>query len=302
MKLAPLLVAPTSLLVLVAVGASAHAHPAPYAHKHVSAPHAEVVVIKKKKKKKKVVKKVIYRPAPPTTVVVHEPEPVVETVVVTPAPRPVVVAPKPTVVRRTRSQAVPRTFPRGSESISIGLRGSGAAMEGNKIGLSGDENMLLGGAGLSMRARFGKNFGAELTADIMGGGTEDVTQTSIPVMAALTYHFLPYSRFQPYLVAGAGVHFTQLDYLGGKYRHELIEPAAQLGAGAELFLTDDISIHADLRGTSVFKNIDSQTQIRQDCINQIGGMSGFCDGINGNDPTDKIDLGLTFHAGASIHF
>ncbi len=306
MKLVPALSTPLTpvlaLALVLAAAQTAGAHPAPYAHKHVQAPSAEVVIIKKKARKR-VVKKVIYRPAPPTTVVVTEPAPVVETIVVTPQPQPVVVhTPAPTVTRRVRVAPRPRTFPRDSESISIGLRGSGLALEGTKLGVSSDENMVMGGAGAVLRGRFGKHFGAELTVDVVGGSNDQVAQMSVPVMAALTYHFLPHSRFQPYLAGGAGVHFTQLDYLGGTYRHELVEAAAQLGVGVELFLTDDISLTGDVRGTAVFKNIDSQAQVRQDCLSQIGGMSGFCDGLNTVNPNDKVDVGAQFHLGANIHF
>lgn len=305
MKLLPALSAPMTVLLLGALATSVQAHPAPYAHHHVQTPPAapvEVVVVKHRAKR--VVKKVVYRPAPPTTIYVHEPAPVVETVVVTAAPPPVplvVQTPAPTIVRARRA-AAPRTFPGDSESVSIGLRGSGMAFEGTKLGLTADENMVLGGAGVMLHARFGHHFGIELTADVVGGSTDTVTQTSVPVMAALTYHFLPHSRFQPFLAAGAGVHFTQLDYLDGMYRHELVEAAAQLGAGVELFLTDDISLLGDVRGTAVFKNIDSQAKIRQDCISTVGSMSGFCDGLHGANPTDKVDIGVQFHLGANVHF
>lgn len=306
MKLVPALSTPLTptlaVALLLAAAQTASAHPAPYAHKHVQAPSAEVVVIQEAPRKR-VVKKVIYRPAPPTTVIISEPAPQVETVVVTAAPPPVVVhAPAPTVVRRSRVVVSPRTFPRDSESISIGLRGTGLALEGTKLGVSTDENMVMGGAGVVLRGRFGKHFGAELSADIVGGSNESVAQMSVPVMAALTYHFLPHSRFQPYIAGGGGVHFTQLDYLGGTYRHELIEGAAQLGVGVELFITDDISLVGDVRGTAVFKSIDSQAQVRQDCLSQIGGMSGFCDGLNTVNPNDKVDIGAAFHLGANIHF
>ena len=121
-------------------------------------------------------------------------------------------------------------------------------------------------------------------------------------MASLTYHFFEKSRIQPYVLAGAGVHFTQMDYLEGRYAIDTVELAGQLGAGLEIFLTRDISLQADLRGQTIFKNLDEQAKIRDDCVTQIGDMSGFCDRIHGADPNDKMNLGLTFQVGANYYF
>ena len=75
-----------------------------------------------------------------------------------------------------------------------------------------------------------------------------------------------------------------------------------MGVGAELFITKWLSLAADLRFQTVFKNIDTQARIRQDCLRNVGEMTGFCNGIQSADPDDKLNVGLSFQLGANIYF
>lgn len=259
-----ILVFPLAAATLLSLVGVASAHPAPYAHRHV------------------------YH-APRRAVVVHR------------APRVIVHEPAPVVVRRPAR--VVEQEPESYSLLGIGLRFSGATASGEKAGLSEFENPMMGGVGLQLRSRFGENLGLELSVDVIGGGGDDsFSQLTIPVMAALTYHFLPNSRLQPYLVAGLGVHFTRLEYLDGKYVIDTAELAGQLGGGIELFLSRTFSLHADVRGQTIFRNLDSREQIREDCLNSVGGLTGFCDGIQRANADDKVSLGIQFQLGASLYF
>lgn len=265
-----------SLAMLPLATNSASAHPAPYPHRHVRTQHVR--------------RAPVVRHAPPRRKVVVVEQPVERVVV----ERPVVVH-EETVVRESPMADMWPAF-------GIGVRVGGSTLSGSKFGLDAGENSVMGGMGLQLRTRITERVGLELSADFMGSDNGEFSQLTIPVMAGLSYHFLPRSRFQPYLVAGAGVHFNQLDYLGGRYAIDSAEAAGQLGGGFELFLTRDISLQADLRAQTVFKNIDTQARIREDCIRQVGDMQGFCDGIHSADPDDKVNLGVQFSGGVNFYF
>lgn len=262
----------------------ASAHAAPYKHYHTN-----------RRPRVYVPARPVYV-APRRAVIVHDPPPVV---IIRPRRRRVIVTdPGPVVVTRRKRQARKRD----RMYFGVGLRATTSLLDGVKIGMSQEENSPMGGVGLTLKARFSRHWGLELSADYTGGGGDNHTQVTVPVMAAVTFHFMPESRFQPYLLAGAGVHFTSLDYLDGRYKIDLVEAAGQLGAGAEFFITKWLSLNADLRFQTVFKNIDTQARIREDCLSSVGSMTGFCNGINSADPEDKLNLGLSFQLGASIYF
>jgi len=280
----------------------ASAHPAPYQHYHTHNRRPQVYVPARPR---------VYR-APRRAVIIREPAPVVivpqrRRVIVTQPPPVVVHRPAPVVVTRpapvvvTQRRVRQQRRQRDRMYFGVGLRAGG------NLNLDGDEMFTLGGAGLTLNARFTRHWGLELSADFQGGefvnqDGAQFSQLTVPVMAGLTYHFMPNSRFQPFIVAGAGVHFTSLDYLDGRYKYDLVQAVGQVGAGAEFFITRWLSLKADVRFNMVFNDIDQQARIRNDCLSSQGGMVGFCDGINSADPNDKVDAGLTFNLGANIYF
>jgi hypothetical protein len=233
---------------------------------------------------------VVYVPAHPRTVVVRE----------RPAPVAVAAAPTATVVAPPPVEQAPE--PR--EFIGLGINLVGSSAEGEKVGLSTAENPTMGGIGLTFRTRFDEDFGLELSADFLGGKADnaDLEQSTVPVMAGLTWHILPESRLQPYLIAGAGVHFTRLEYFGGDYNIDMTEFAGQLGGGVEFFLSENLALTADLRAQTVFKSLDTKEKIATDCLEQAGSQSGFCDNIHFTSPDDKVDLGVQLKAGVSWYF
>jgi len=234
-------------------------------------------------------------PPPPRVVVVREqPAPVYEEAR---APEP----PPQQVYERPRSNKPEREQ---RDFLGVGIHVTGSTVEGEKVGISTAENPSMGGLGFHVRGRFSESFGLELSADFLSGSADnmELEQSTIPLMAGLTWHILPTSRIQPYLIAGAGVHFTRLEYFGGDYAIDITEFAGQLGGGVEFFLTENIALTADLRFQSVFKNLDTQEKIATDCITQIGSQSGFCDNIHNTDDGDKVDLGFQLSAGASWYF
>lgn len=282
----------TALLITSVMGGVALAHPAPYDHYHPAPAKRRVVK-----------KRVVYRttPAPPTVVVV-EPAPAPERVMVRPAPAPaptyveVNPTPAPVVVHTQRPQAKPRRS--WSSPMSVGVRLSGAAGDTSASG----ETPVMGGAGLQFRTRFTEEWGLEASADVMGAGTRDFDQLTVPVQVSAMYHLFPESQFQLYGLAGLGVEFSRLSYLGGQYAIDMVDVGGQLGIGAEFFVTRDISLTADVRGKFMFATVDSQAKIRTDCLHQSGDQTGFCDGISGASDDDKLNMGIQFHAGANIYF
>jgi opacity protein-like surface antigen len=287
------LVALSPMLVLL-VSADASAHPAPYAHRHVAAPSPVYTTVSRQESATvtRRVRRVIVHGGPVIEVqdeqalVVEQPAPVIVT-----QPR------RQVIIEEPESLYAPK--------FSVGLRGSLSALDGSKIGLSDAENPVMGGVGLAVRTRFTDSVGLELSVDYMEGRGRDFTQNTVPLSLSLDYHFLPRIRFQPYVLGGLSVDFTELKYLDGKYKYDLVELGGHLGAGLELFLTRDISLHADLRGNMVFKNLDSQAQIRDDCIarnGRNGEMAGFCDNVQSADPGKKINMGIQVMAGLSYHF
>lgn len=242
---------------------------------------------------------VVYvEPPPRRVVVVRPPVEEVEEVRVTRAP------PPPAQVYTPAPAPAPREEPPERDFLAIGVQLSGVAVEGEKVGISTAENPGMGGIGFHLRGRFSPSFGLELAADFLEGSADDMdlTQSTIPLMAGFTWHILPDTRFQPYLIAGAGVHFTRLEYFGGDYAIDITELAGQLGGGVEFFITENLALHADIRFQSVFKNLDTKEKIAQDCIQQVGTQSGFCANIHVTDEEDKVDLGVQLRLGASWYF
>ena len=288
MKKALLLSLAFAMLVPLAA-TNAFAHPAPFPHAHAGYGRVHMR----------------YRPY---YVPVYRPRraPVIYVTPMGPPAVVVVEEPVRTVVRRTEpARAIPRSEAPSHRTLTgIGLRVSGATVAGEKVGLSTAENPAMGGIGIQFRTRFGDRqaLGIELAADIITGSGSNFEQRTIPVMASLTYNFFPTSRLQPYVLAGAGVHFTRLSYLGGQYDIDLTELAGQLGAGLEIFLTKNLAINADIRAQTIFKNLDTKEKIRTDCLHQVGGLTGFCDNIHSADPNDKVNLGVQLQAGVSWYF
>ena len=173
---------------------------------------------------------------------------------------------------------------------------------GVKVGLDSQENPVMGGAGILLKAKLDHNWGFELSLDAMTGAGKDFQQTTVPVMGSLTYNFMPGARIQPYALAGLGANLTTLEYLDGKYKANIAEFAGQVGAGVEIFLTPTMSIQGDLRAQTVIKNLETQGQIREDCLSSAGGKTGFCDGLNTVNTSDKLNLGVTAHVGANLYF
>ena len=261
--------------LLPLIPSDASAHPAPYPHYHV---------------KRRVVHHHHHHYVPPKRAVVVRRRVVVREPVV--VQQPVVV--KTRVVKKKQNPY--------HQVFGIGLRVPVSLLDGDKIGLSADENSPLAGAGLHLKLRVANHWKLELSADFMGANTSEVSQTSIPVYLSAIYNFLPKSRFQPYLLAGIGVHFTSLEYNGGQYRYEMYELGGQVGAGLEIFLTKWLALGVDVRLQGVFKNLDSQAKIRTDCLQTVGNMTGFCDNINNASTEDADNWGVQMMLGGTIYF
>ena len=159
----------------------------------------------------------------------------------------------------------------------------------------------MGGAGAVMRTRISSRLGVELSLDALVGESQDFTQTTVPVFASATYHFLAESAFQLYALAGLGAEFTRKEFLDGRYAFDKVDVGAQVGLGAELFLSDNISLSGDIRA-NVMGNTSTKAKIRTDCIATSGSMTGFCDNIQSATPGEKYHFGAQFGLGANLYF
>jgi len=276
----------SGLAMIPFLGTTASAHPVPFPHYH---PRVHV---------HRSAKTVIVRPT--RRIVIRERGP--RTVIVRERPSRVIVRearPRRVIVRERVS-----TFDNGPQEqlLGVGLRASTSSLGGVKLGLDSSENPVMGGAGIILKAKLDRNWGLELSLDAMTGIGDDFSQTTVPVMGSITYNLLPESRIQPYVLAGLGANLTTLEYMDGKFRYNMAEFAGQVGAGLEIFLTPTLSIQGDLRAQTVIKNLETQSEIRDDCLTTVGSKTGFCSGINDATVNDKINLGVTAHVGANIYF
>ncbi len=255
------------------------------------APHKKVILKKKKKGKKKVV--VVHRRprhvVQPVVVhkrrvVVHSGPPVVETVHHVPARRREV----------THRQYVRR--PVEDRMLGLGVRLSGVTVEGEKLNLATVENPTMGGLGLQVRGKVSRNVGLELATDVLYGQTDDMKQTTVPIMLSAMYYIVPEGKFKVYGLLGAGVHLTKLEYDKG-FRHDLVEIAGQAGGGLELRLSRDFSLNADLRFLGLYMNISDTRAIETKCQGLSGAIT--CGGVK---DADKFNAGAQFMVGANIYF
>jgi len=224
--------------------------------------------------------------------------------------RPVVVVQQPPPVRRvhvvhTSKRAKPVDTTNEWQRLGIGIRANGTTLSGDKLSIDSVENPAMGGLGLQFRSPIDKHWAMELSLDFLQGTDPDkqFTQRTFPLMLSAIFHVFPNAKISPYGLVGAGVHFTELSYLDGKFRHDILEIAGQAGFGIEVKVTDQLALHADLRFLSIYKNLDSQTTISSQCqSSKAGGALGFCEGLQNIDTNERFNLGAQLQAGATYYF
>ena len=273
-----------ALLLGTLLSGSALAHATSYAHFHTS--HT---------KKKRV--KVVYRttPAPPARVVIVEKKTVVRPEVRVERPRVVIERPAEQMTTTVVSES---PGSRAHLPLSVGIRALGAqtSMEDGAQG-----EVAMGGAGITIRSTLPDGFGLEVAADVMAGEDAGFTQTSVPVFASATYHFLRSSLLQPYVLAGVGAEYSRREFLDGRYIADNVDIGVQAGLGAELFITDAISLTADARFKAM-GTVKRDIMVRDDCLSQVGSMNGFCDNIQSASTGGNANLGVQVGLGANIYF
>lgn len=188
--------------------------------------------------------------------------------------------------------------------LGIGLRMSGTGLDGGKLGLSDLENPGLIGFGLQLRSHVSPRWELEVSADYLTSTDVDIgfDQSTVPVMFSTLLHPFVGSAIDPYLLAGIGVHFTNLSYLDGLFEHHILELAGQLGVGLQINFGRHFSIHTDVRFLSVYKNLGTSAEVRSDCIKSSAGGTGYCNGLANMDPDDQFNIGVQFQAGATYYF
>lgn len=217
----------------------------------------------------------------------------------------VIVVPPPPPPRREVVVVEREPTPAPKKSLlGIGIRVSGAALDGTKINLGDFENPVMGGLGIQLRSMVSRHWGLELAADWLQSDDADTgfTQRTFPVMLSAMFFLFPDSAINPYGLAGAGVQFTTLSYMDGQFEHQILEVAGQLGVGVQVKLGEHFALHADIRFLTVYKNLGSATEIANECLSSRAGRTGFCTGLQNLDTEDKFNLGAQFQAGATYYF
>jgi outer membrane protein W len=106
--------------------------------------------------------------------------------------------------------------------------------------------------GIHLRLSLLKYFAAEASVDVARGdfADDDGKFTMIPVQISGLFFPFPDSALSPYVLAGAGWYYTQIDFSGtlAALKDERDHAfGVHLGAGAELRLGRQLMIHADVR-------------------------------------------------------
>ena len=189
-------------------------------------------------------------------------------------------------------------------TLGIGIRANGTSLSGEKLNLDSVENPVMGGIGMQFRTAVDEHWGLELSVDYLQGteASESFTQRTVPVMLSAMFNPFPNSRIRPYGLVGVGVHFTELSYLDGKFKQDLVEIAGQAGLGLEVQVTDQISVNADFRFLTVYNSVDSQQRVSAQCMTSSAAATGLCSGISDITPEDRFNLGAQFQAGATYYF
>lgn len=215
--------------------------------------------------------------------------------------QPVVVPARETVVHRRARRTVVRETDK-NQDLGVALRFTGATVKGEMLNLASVENPTMWGLGVQFRGKVSEHWGLELGLDwLRGGDGTEVVQTTFPLMLSAYYQFFPNGRFRPHILAGLGAHFTKLEYAGG-FRYDTVQFAGQLGGGLEIKLTDWFGLSADIRMLGLYKNLGTQSSIERDCIQTIGGKSGYCNGLSSLNTDDQWTIGAQFMAGATFYF
>ena len=205
---------------------------------------------------------------------------------------------KPKVVYEQEPEVVyvERKRKRKKADAAFTLRGVAMTLSGNKLGISDYENSPLGGIGFGFRGMVDKNWGVEFAIDFLGGGQLDFYQSQVPLQLSFIHYFAPGSKARPYLLGGAGLQFTNLQYGNGSYSYELVEVVNHLGVGAMLKLGDRLSLSTDVRVLGSWATLGS-TLILDGCAE-----TGTCPAEAQVFSGDRFNIGAQFMAGFAYHF
>jgi len=119
--------------------------------------------------------------------------------------------------------------------------------------------------GLQARLRLLPFLGVEGSVDYRQDdfANETVRVRSYPVMLSGLLYFFPNPVLSPYLLAGVGWHYTDVDFRGalsGVEDRTSSEFGGQLGGGADLPIGERVTLDADIR--YIFLNFDDEIRNR----------------------------------------
>lgn len=156
----------------------------------------------------------------------------------------------------------------------------------------GEEGVALGGVGGHLRYR-GYRFGAELSMDVMGNKFLDggVQRVSVPLQASALLYLIPHGVFNLYLLGGAQVVIShvQWDLPNLSADQTFTQFGLHGGVGAELNLTRELALTADLRFFGLIRN--------------DGGDDGqYYQGIDKEAVVPRKSAGAQLNLGVQVRF
>lgn len=204
---------------------------------------------------------IVYQPPPPP--VVYQPPPRV--VYLPPPPPRVVVVPQrvyvqqqPMVVYPQQTQVMVQqqywSRPQNSGYWGVSFAGVGSFL-GTAPGVNGIG--FIGGGMLGLRVRNASgHLGGELGVGFVGGRDYNGdSRREIPVTLTGMYYFNPQNRLQVYGLAGLGMSYAMVDYVGnnssahgGLSEARYLHIGGYAGLGLEWQLSNRFSLFADVRG------------------------------------------------------
>jgi len=142
-------------------------------------------------------------------------------------------------------------------------------------------------------------FGVDLSAEYVRGHVDDKSkaftregQFTSPTNVTffhldLLYHFMPETRFNPYLVAGYGA----VNYSPRINTHNM--SVVNFGAGAKYWLTEHVALRFDVRDNMTIDEQISNIQITMGAVLAFGGTSAVAAPVPEEKPLDGDNDGVT---------
>ena len=181
--------------------------------------------------------------------------------------------------------------------ISLGLRAVGAAVDISDASRDTINPPVFAGGGVLARVNLTPHWKLEFGADALTKSTSRDTQILVPMSVGSSFHFLPGGPIRPYVVGGLVAEMSHIRPDGSRLALSTVDIAAQGGAGAEFFITPQLSLTADLRAQGRLGTVSRELSIAQTC-----SPAQSCSNAELPQDNRRHDMAVRFGAGVNFHF